>query len=111
MHSDHRVTFEAVWAALKPFVLGKPVEVYCYETMSSSDLAPPTPDRQFIANAFCDISEYLDRKLAAFQIYSSEVQADPAPRSLNAIKARAQTRGAVVGMRFAEAFSAMRVVL
>ena len=111
VHSDHRITFEAVWAALKPFAAGRPVEVFCYETSSSTDMAPPLPGRGFVANAFSDISAFLDRKLAIFRIYDTEVQVPPGPRSPEAVEALARSRGAAAGMAYAEAFAAMRIVL
>lgn len=111
VHSDHCITFNAMWAVLKPFAIGRSVEVFCYETASSSDLAAPLSGHRFLANAYSDIDAYLDRKLAIFRIYESEIQTPPGPRSLEAITALARSRGAAAGMNYAEAFAAMRVIL
>lgn len=110
VHSDHRVAFEATWAALKPFSLGRAVDVFCYETPSSTDLAPPMPARVFLPNAFSDISEFIERKLEIFGIYDTEVQAPPGPRSIEAVTALARSRGAKVGVLYAEAFATMRLI-
>jgi LmbE family N-acetylglucosaminyl deacetylase len=111
VHSDHRIIFEAVWAALKPFSAGRPIEVFCYETASSTDMAPPLAGQGFLANAYSEIGPFLERKLDIFRLYESEVQAPPGPRSIEAVTALALARGAAAGMGYAEAFAAMRVIL
>lgn len=111
VHSDHRVTFDAVWAALKPFAARRSVEVLCYETASSTDMAPPLPGRGFVANGYNDITGYFDRKISIYRLYESEVQTPPGPRSPEAVEALARSRGAAAGMVYAEAFAAMRIVL
>lgn len=111
VHSEHRITFDAVWAALKPFRRGQCAEVYCYETASSTNMAPPMPGCAFVPTAYCDIGEFLDRKLEIFRIYESEVQAPPGPRSIESVEALARWRGSAVGLAHAEAFNVVRALI
>lgn len=104
VHTDHSVVFEACQSALKwtkaPFV-GR---VSVYETLSETDLVLSSRHTPFRPNCHVDISATLDGKIAAMHLYQSEVGAFPFPRSAEAIRAQAETRGAAAGFRAAEAF-------
>ncbi|MSQ92717.1 MAG: PIG-L family deacetylase [Gammaproteobacteria bacterium] len=104
VHTDHTVVFEACQSALKwtraPWVR----RVSVYETLSETDLALSPRYPQFRGNSHVDISATLDGKVAAMQMYRSEVGAFPFPRSPEAMRAQAATRGAAAGFRAAEAF-------
>lgn len=112
VHSDHRAVFEATTAVLKSFrmaALGVR-RLLSYETLSSTDAAPPSPDRAFAPLVFTDITPYLERKLKIMALYRTEAQRDPLPRAPSAIRALARVRGATVGVRYAEAFMLIREV-
>ena len=112
VHSDHTVVYEATLATIKAFSqLRQGVErVLCYETLSSTDAAPPERARAFVPNVFHDIGPYLDRKLEILGLYASELQADPLPRAPSAVRALARVRGASVGVEHAEAFALVREI-
>jgi N-acetylglucosamine malate deacetylase 1 len=101
---DHRRIHEAVSAACRP-QCGHPVKtLLCYEVPSSTEwqlsgTAPP-----FAPNWFIDISDTLDRKLAALEAYASELRPWPHPRSRHGVEHLARWRGATVGVDAAEAF-------
>jgi LmbE family N-acetylglucosaminyl deacetylase len=110
IHSDHRVLFEAVMSVIKPFnmaALGVK-RLLSFETLSSTDAAPPRVRDAFIPAVFSDISPYMDRKLDIMACYASEIQPEPLPRSPSGIRAAARARGAAVGVEYAEAFQLVR---
>ena len=113
VHTDHQIVFDATMSVLKPFYLAKlgVRRVLCYETLSSTEAAPPQINRAFIPNIFSDITAYCDRKLEIMQLYQSETQPDFFPRSLSAIQALAHYRGSTIGVRYAEAFMLMRELI
>lgn len=101
---DHRIVHEAVLVACRPLP-GHPVrELIFFEVPSSTEWRPPASGQPYLPNLFMDISEVLPVKLQAMQAYASELRQFPHPRSLRAIEALAQWRGATVGVAAAEAF-------
>ena len=58
-----------------------------------------------------NIEGYLENKLRAMGIYSSEVGEFPFPRSNQAISALATLRGASSGFKEAEAFELLREIV
>jgi LmbE family N-acetylglucosaminyl deacetylase len=110
VHSDHRVTFNAVAACTKWFRNPSVKRVLSYETISETDFGLISRDA-FRANYFVNIEDFLEDKLRAMSIYSSEMGAFPFPRSMEAITALAVTRGATSGFKAAEAFELVREVI
>jgi len=110
VNSDHRAAYEAASSVLKPFHLLKlgVRRILCYETLSSTDAAPPDANRAFIPNVFVDIGNRIDRKIEIMGLYATEIQADPLPRGPSAIRALARYRGATIAVDHAEAFMLIR---
>ena len=109
-HSDHRITFDAVMACTKSFRYPSIKKVLMYECISETEFAPALPEKVFIPNYFVDISPFLEKKLAIMQIYESELEEHPFPRSLKNIEALATFRGASVGVEYAEAFQLLKFI-
>ena len=107
IHSDHRVTFDAVASAVKWFRYPSVERVLAYETLSETEFSL-RPDRQFRPNVYIDISAHLDSKLAALKIYHAELGPFPFPRSAEAVRALAMVRGSAAGFHAAEAFELLR---
>jgi LmbE family N-acetylglucosaminyl deacetylase len=107
IHSDHRAVFEATASAVKSFNSGA-TRLLSYETISSTDAAPPRPATVFLPNVYCDITPYLERKLEIMSLYEGEVHPYPLPRALESIRALARFRGATVATEYAEAFMLLR---
>jgi len=97
---------------LKPFYMNRRGvrRVLGYETLSSTDAAPPRVERAFVPNVYSDISAYIDRKLEVMALYATEVQPEPMPRSASAIRALARFRGSTISAEYAEAFTLIREV-
>jgi LmbE family N-acetylglucosaminyl deacetylase len=112
VHSDHQVVFQSTMCVLKAFSMGKlgVRRVLSYETLSSTEAAPPQGGRQFLPNVYHDITPYLERKIEIMAMYATEAQGDPWPRGPAAVRALARYRGATVGVEYAEAFMLIREV-
>lgn len=110
VHTDHQVIFNATNAVLRPFYMSRygVRRFLCYETLSSTEAAPPLPDRAFLPNVFCDITPHLERKLQIMALYQTEVHPEPLPRAMSSIRALARYRGSTLGVEYAEAFMLIR---
>lgn len=109
VHSDHRVCFDATASCAKWFRYTSVRRVLAYETLSETEFGLDS-GRGFVPNIFVDISEYLERKVAAMEVYETELGSFPFPRSVAGIRALAMTRGAAAGCEAAEAFHLLREV-
>lgn len=104
LNVDHRRVHEAVATACRP-QRGHPVKtLLCFEVPSSTEWQLPDSAPAFMPNWFVDISDTLDRKLAALDAYAAELRAWPHPRSRQGVEHLARWRGATVGAEAAEAF-------
>jgi len=110
VHTDHQAVFTASMSVLKPVYMAElgVRRILCYETLSSTEAAPPQQDRTFLPNVFSDISPYLESKIDVMKLYETELHEDPLPRGPSAIRALARYRGATIGVEYAEAFQMMR---
>ena len=109
-HSDHRVTFDAVMACTKSFRYPFIKKVLMYECLSETEFAPALHEKIFIPNYFVNISDFLEEKINAMNVYKSELGDHPFPRSILNIKALATYRGASVGVLYAEAFQLLKFI-
>ena len=107
VHTDHRVVFDAVASCVKWFRRPSIKRILAYETLSESDFGLGTSPG-FRPNVFVNIEPFLDEKLRAMDIYTSELDAFPFPRSHEAMRALATLRGAASGFLAAEAFELLR---
>ena len=112
VHTDHFAVFTAAMSVLKPFYMKKQGvrRVLCYETLSSTEAAPPLLHRVFVPTVYREITGYLERKVEIMSLYASEVHGDPLPRGASAIRALARYRGATIAVDAAEAFVLVREV-
>lgn len=106
-HSDHKVIHSAVLSCTKWFRYPFIKRVLAYETISETEFGLDA-SHSFVPNVFVDISEYLDLKVKAMEIYSSEISSFPFPRSRVSIEALARYRGSSSGFSAAEAFLLLR---
>lgn len=107
-HSDHNLTFEAAYANTKSFRFPSIKRVLIYECISETEFGVALNGDAFLPNYFVDISKQFESKQKLFEIYKSEVQNHPAPRSLRNIEALATFRGAIAGVEYAEAFQILK---
>lgn len=101
---DHRRMHEAVVTACRP-QRGHPVKtLLSFEVPSSTEWQLPGSGPIFAPNWFVDVSDTLERKLAALDAYAAELRDWPHPRSRQGVEHLARWRGATVGVDAAEAF-------
>ena len=103
IHSDHRITYDAVVSCAKWFRHPYIERILSYETLSETNF-DYLQTNTFKPNFFIDISSHIQRKIELARIYESEFLNHPFPRSLEAIKALATLRGSMSGFNSAEAF-------
>lgn len=101
---DHRIVHDAVIAACRPVPGCCVGELLFFEVPSSTEWRPGASALVFCPDWFVDISGSLTKKLDALQAYRTELRAFPHPRSLQAVRALAEWRGATAGVEAAEAF-------
>lgn len=110
IHLDHQVVFTSALVWARPRNAAAPTRIFAYETLSETNWHAPGITPAFIPNCFIDISRQIDRKLAAFAAFETQLKAFPDERSIEAIRALAVTRGAAVFCAAAEAFMAVRQI-
>ena len=110
VHLDHQLVFLSSMVATRPRGTAGPVRVYAYETLSETNWYAPGITHVFAPNVYVDIEAFLERKLAAFGCYASQVRSFPDERSPEAIRALAMFRGATVSRRAAESFCLLRQI-
>lgn len=110
MQQDHKMIADACMVALRPKYSHTVKRILAYETLSETGWDIPNTTNAFIPSVYCDISEFLEKKIAAMQIYQTQVCDFPGARSLEAVKALAVHRGTMVGLEAAEAFSIIREI-
>ncbi len=109
-HSDHAAVHDAGTACAKWFRYPSVRWTLAYETLSETD-AGLRRDEPFRADLFVDIAAHLERKIEIMSIFGDEILDFPFPRSADAVRALAMTRGAASGSAAAEAFMLLRARL
>jgi len=113
VHTDHHDVFVALFSSVKSFYMNKwgVKRILSYETLSSTEAAPPQHYRSFNPNVYVNISPFLEKKIEIMNLYSSEIHSDLMPRGPSAIKALARYRGATIAVEYAEAFMLIREII
>jgi LmbE family N-acetylglucosaminyl deacetylase len=104
VNRDHELLFKAALVATRPTAPSISA-VYAFDTASSTEWAYP---RSFIPDTWVEITNTLDRKIAAMRCYASEVRPYPHPRSLDALRHRAVAWGNQHCLEAAEVFMTVR---
>ena len=107
---EAEAAFEASMVVTRPRGTGTGMSVVAmYETMSETYWNAPGAEPQFMPTWNVDVTATIDRKIEAFDIYESQHQPYPGPRSTEAMRARALFRGSQAGMEYAECFQIVRM--
>ena len=101
---DHQLIHRATVTACRPIPNQSVQTLLFFEIPSSTEWQTSGSALPFIPNWFVDISETLECKLKALEVYKSEMRPYPHPRSLEAVEYLARWRGATIGVKAAEAF-------
>lgn len=108
-HSDHRKVFEWCYACSKVFRFPYIKQIMTMEIISETDFG--SPENPFCPNYYVDITDYMEDKIRALEIYDTELRMPPFPRSIENIKALAMIRGAAAGVKYAEAFRLIKCIV
>lgn len=101
-NSDHQLTFNCALVIGRP--IKKPVRLLTMELLSSSEWGR----EPFAPNFYVDITDTIERKIQAMQMYRDQVMPFPHPRSVEGIRYKAYARGMEVGYHAAEAYHIIR---
>jgi len=110
-HDDHKITYDAFIATVKPFRAPYVKNLRVYETRSETEIGNLTGFNSFTPNLWIDITKFLDKKIEIMKMYESEIQKNPYPRSEESLRALAKSRGTEVMMKSAESFMSIRELL
>lgn len=110
MQIDHQIVADAAMVAVRPKGKNYPKRVYAYETLSETGWNIPNTVNEFIPIVYEDITDTIEKKLEAMNVFQSQLASFPAARSIGAIEALAKYRGATVNVKAAEAFSLIREI-
>ncbi|MAF20223.1 MAG: PIG-L domain-containing protein, partial [Parcubacteria group bacterium] len=80
------------------------IKLLCFETLSETEWN----NKMFQPNIWVDIKGYMNTKIKAFKIYSTEVKAYPHPRSEEGIRVLSKKRGSEACFEYAESFMLVR---
>ncbi len=84
LHRDHQIIFQAAMVCSRPVGDHYPSRILTYETVSETDWYAAPTTAAFVPNVFVDITSYVDKKLEACAMYSSQIQPVPHQRSTEA---------------------------
>jgi N-acetylglucosamine malate deacetylase 1 len=104
MNIDHKLTCKAALTASRPQPMQTIRTILTFETPSSTDYRSNSFGTPFNPNYFVDISTFFDLKIKALSCYKEEIREFPHSRSIKAIESLSISRGASVGLNYAEAF-------
>ena len=110
LNMDHVVTFRATLIATRPMSDCPVRSVYAYPVASSSEWAFQQFSPSFSPNLFVDVTQTLELKIKAMQLYESEARPFPHPRSPDALRAAARHWGSNVGLQASEPFQIIREI-
>ena len=110
MQIDHKMIVDASMVALRPKYKHIVKRILAYETLSETGWDVPNTVNEFIPTVYNDISDFLEKKIEALNLFSTQIAEFPNARSIQAVRALAMYRGATVNIAAAEAFSLIREI-
>ncbi|WP_423751532.1 PIG-L deacetylase family protein [Salinirarus marinus] len=110
LNVDHELACQATVTATRPLQSSNIEQVLAFETLSASEWSTPASDNAFQPTMFVDVSNHLDRKIAALTKYENELRASPHPRTTETVRDNAAVWGAKSGVDAAEPFELLRSI-
>lgn len=105
-HKDHKITQEAVIAALRPGAHITPHNILMYEYTYPSWSNYDVPEGKF----YVDISDGIKEKVEAIKCYKSQLRQHPHPVSVDTILAINKVRGMAIQRDYAEMFYVVQMI-
>lgn len=109
LNVDHRICFDAVMTATRPVPNQCVKEIYGFEVLSSTEWQAK-PDMAFTPQMYVDVSDCFQDKIIALKAYNDEMRHSPHSRSFEHVEIIGKHRGYSVGVEYAEAFMAYRIL-
>jgi LmbE family N-acetylglucosaminyl deacetylase len=110
LNIDHELVCRATVTATRPLANSRIKRVLAFETLSATEWSVPSPENVFQPTSFVDVSEYIEPKIDALQVYESELQEPPHPRTVETVIENTSVWGSKAGFPSAEAFELLREV-
>lgn len=110
VNRDHQIIYQAVLTAARPLPEKKAPDIFCFETVSSTEWSQNSSDKLFKPNYFVNISAEIEEKISSLKHYDMEMRPFPHPRSYEGIRALGKVRGMTAGVPYAEAFEIIRKI-
>jgi LmbE family N-acetylglucosaminyl deacetylase len=110
VNHDHRILFEAVQVATRPYAAPSVKQLLCFATPSATEWGYHGIQGSFTPDLMVNITNTLDAKIEAFLCYEKELRAAPHPRSPESLRAIAVGWGSVIGAGAAEPFQVIRIL-
>tara|TARA_Y100001958_G_C21137003_1_gene476761 strand:+ start:461 stop:1114 length:654 start_codon:yes stop_codon:yes gene_type:complete len=104
IHSDHYYVSKASLSASKVFRSPSIKKIFCYETLSETNLNFAKRKKNFNPNSYFDITNSFQKKLKTLKLYKSELSKHPFPRSIKSVESLSILRGSESGFKYAEAY-------
>lgn len=111
VNQDHRLVHDCTLVAVRPLPGTSVRFVLSYEIGPTTRYGLVSGATGFQPQVFVDITDHLERKLEAMQIYQAEVKEFPHPRSREGLELIARERGLSAGLVAAECFELARAIL
>ena len=111
LNIDHRTVHNAVITACRPFSSSHFIKkILTFENPSSTEWQSLSFNSYFKPNYFENIETHINKKIKAMKEYKTELKKWPHTRSLEFLNILAKFRGAISGLKYAEAFFAERII-
>lgn len=107
LNIDHKILSYCTYVSFRSQPGDNKTTIFEYEISSSTEYS----NYSFTPNVFVDISQYIDKKIQAFQSYKEEIKHYPHPRSIEMLNHKSQYWGSFVGVTNAEAFICRKLLL
>jgi LmbE family N-acetylglucosaminyl deacetylase len=104
VHQDHRIVAEAALIAARPKPESTIQAFYMCEIPAASDWSFGQLGDAFVPTTFVKVTEFMDIKRQALELYATEIYDYPDARSVYSMEVLAMNRGRVSGVEYAEAF-------
>lgn len=110
LNVDHQITFKAILTACRPQPNFSVKKILTFETLSSTEWQKKERNNVFCPTVYNDIKNFIENKKKMLEIYQDEIREYPHPRSIQGVEILAKFRGLEVGLEYAEAFEAIRII-
>jgi LmbE family N-acetylglucosaminyl deacetylase len=104
LNVDHERAARAVRTAARPLADSPVDRILSFETLSATEWSMPRQENAFRPTVFVDVSDTIDRKMDAIEVYREEMCERPHPRSVENVRRNARTWGDKSGFPVAEPF-------